>query len=70
MQRERRLQCKGTSVLQHCVWIVARVGMKVFVVQGKYCAVAHMLVEDRATRRLSREVFCFTALAMLASQTT
>ena len=33
-------------------------------------AVVHMLVEDQATRRLSREVFCFTALAMLASPTT
>ena len=28
--------------------------MKVFFVQGKYCAVAHMLVEDLATRRQSR----------------
>ena len=33
-------------------------------------AVAHMLVEDQATRRLSQEVFCSTALAMLASPTT
>ena len=70
MQRERRLQCEGTSVLQHCVLIVARVGTKVFFVRGKYCAVAHMLVEDQATRRQSREVFCSTALAMLAAPTT
>ena len=33
-------------------------------------AVAHMLVEDQATRRLSQEVFCSTALAVLASPTT
>ena len=33
-------------------------------------AVAHILVEDQATRRQSREVFCLTALAMLASPTT
>ena len=33
-------------------------------------AVAHMLVEDQATRRLSQEVFCSTALAMLACPTT
>ena len=33
-------------------------------------AVVYLLVEDRATRRLSQEVFCSTALAMLASPTT
>ena len=32
-------------------------------------AVVHMLVEDQATRRLSREMFCSTALAVLAFPT-
>ena len=51
-------------MLQHCVWIVARAGLKVFF------AVAHTLVEDQATHRLLREAFCSTALAMLASPPT
>ena len=57
-------------MLQRCVQTFARDGMKVFFVKGIYCAVACMLVEDQATQRRLQEVFCSTALAMLASPTS